>query len=119
MSSELVRNSARLALRTWSAMPEGSEMVKVSRFICKTKYYKLIHASIANTQLKTLIFAVFFAVEPIAHIEVPEAKPKPDLPTARKLLEEERHKFRSSLSAEMVAEWTRHQQRVGVVLSGG
>lgn len=48
-----------------------------------------------------------------------ESKAKPGLAASRKRLEEERHKFRSSLSSETVKEWARHEQRVGVVLSGG
>lgn len=38
---------------------------------------------------------------------------------ARKGLAEERRKFQSSLAAETVQQWTRHDLRVGVVLSGG
>ena len=48
-----------------------------------------------------------------------ETKAKPDLAASRRKLEEERHRFRSSLSADMVQAWVRHQQRIGVVLSGG
>jgi predicted acylesterase/phospholipase RssA len=50
---------------------------------------------------------------------VAQSKANPDLKAERRKLEEERHKFRSSLSAETVREWTRHDQRIGVVLSGG
>jgi predicted acylesterase/phospholipase RssA len=50
---------------------------------------------------------------------VAQTRANPDLKAERRKLEEERHKFRSSLSAEMVREWTRHDQRIGVVLSGG
>jgi len=50
---------------------------------------------------------------------VTQAQSNHDLSAARKLLDVERRKFCSSLTAETVQQWTRHDQRVGVVLSGG
>ena len=48
-----------------------------------------------------------------------ETKAKPDLEAERRRLEAERRAFRESLPVDIAQQWTRCQQRIGVVLSGG